>query len=429
MRCSSVFKPPTPAVYTETVNKAHNLEDAIVNLDPSAPLKPEEEAFFVERDHSERVEMSTRLRLAAKTSGRYAHFLFTGHRGSGKGTELYRLNKELADVFCIAHYSVTERLDIADLEYTDVVFSVGMSVVEIAQQHPNANVPAKLLEPIRNFMAEIVSEVEDKNKDESQVGIQATILSVLSGFTRYGTERTSRTIVRKKLSASLQTLIKAIDDLARHLERHLNKKILVIVEDLDKANLPTARNLFFEHGRSLSDPPVHLIYTFPVALRHTNEFKAIETYFQSFDLPNIKTHTRVNAPVPTGLDKLKQVITLRVADGLFEPGSLELLAEKSGGLLRTLIDLTNEACLLAIVNKRTKVSVADVEVAVGKERASYARSLQPTHYTALRETRKTKIIENTQEYQDLLFNLSVLEYRNDDPNPWYDVHPIVQDLL
>jgi hypothetical protein len=410
------------------VNKAHNLEHAIANLDPGAPLTPEQEPFFVERDHSERIEMSTRLRLATKNQ-QYAHFLFTGHRGSGKGTELYRLNKELADVFCIAHYSVKDRLDVRDLEYTDVVFSIGMGIVEIAQKH-DIQVPRKLLEPIINFMAKIYTEIEDKTKEESQVSLQASVLlNLLSGFARYGAERSNRVVVRKELSASLHMLVRAIDDLARHVERSLNKKILVIIEDFDKADLKMARSLFFEHGRSLSDPPVHLIYTFPVALRHTLEFKPIETYFQSFDLPNIKTHNKDNTPVQAGLDKLKEIITRRVADGLFETGTLELLTEKSGGLVRSLISLTNEACLQAIIKKQSKVTIADVNTAIAKERASYARFLTPEQINALRDIHQFKVIHNTQEHQDLLFNLSVLEYRNDDPNPWYDVHPIVQDLL
>jgi hypothetical protein len=414
------------------MNKAHNLEQAIANLDPGTPLKPEDKDFFVERDHSQRQLMGQRLQLLLNTPGQYARFLFTGHRGSGKGTELYRLNKELEASFSIAHYSVLDDLEVSDLEYTDVVFSIGMSIVKLATENPEASksIPRRLLDPIIEFFSEIYSENEYKEKYDSGLEIKPTLLNILSGFARFGTERSSRKIVRKKLSVSLQNLMTAIDDLARQIERTLNKKILVIVEDFDKAaDLKKARELFFEHGKSLSDPKVHLVYTFPVALRHSLEFNQIKTYFRSFDLPNIKTHSRDDQPEQAGLDKLKEIVTLRVAENLFEPGTLELLTEKSGGLVRSLIALTNDACLQAILDKRLKVNLNDAKTAIGDERASYARFLTPDQLDALRAIKNSKTINNTKEHQDLLFNLSVLEYRNGDPSPWYDVHPIVQDLL
>ena len=236
-------------------------------------------------------------------------------------------------------------------------------------------------------------------------------------------------MVRKKISGSLRNLITAIDDLARYVEQQTNKKVLVIIEDLDKLDETAARELFYEHGKTLSDIPLHLIYTFPISLRHSQDFMQIGAFFQSFDLPNIKTHTRDNQKLAAGLDRLKEILTRRVADGLFETGALELLAEKSGGLVRHLILLASEATIQANLAKRTKINTKDVETAVADLRAEFSRVLTNEQKDLLRLVRGNKEVNNTKEFQDLLFTLSVLEYRNDDPEPWYDVHPIVQDLL
>jgi hypothetical protein len=49
--------------------------------------------------------------------------------------------------------------------------------------------------------------------------------------------------------------------------------------------------------------------------------------------------------------------------------------------------------------------------------------------TRLKAIQNSKSVDGIPDYQDLLFNLSLLEYRNGEPKPWYDAHPIVQDLL
>jgi AAA ATPase domain len=413
------------------VNQAHNLKDAYKNLDPTHPLSPEESAFFVERDHSQRHEMGEELRFMLDAPGRYARFLFTGHRGSGKGTELNRLKQELENDFFVVLYSVTQKLDVRDLEYSDLVFSIGLGIVDTLKQNPAlANkTPDNLLKPIIDFFAEIYNEKAFEEKTELGVELKPSILNLLSAFARVGTERSSRTTVRKKISGSLRNLITAIDDLARYVERETKKKVLVIIEDLDKLDEKDARELFYEHGKTLSDIPLHLIYTFPISLRHSQDFMQIGALFKSFDLPNIKTHARDNQPLDTGLKQLKEILTKRVAIGLFDTGALELLAEKSGGLVRHLILLASDATIQANLAKRTKINKQDVETAVAELRAEFSRVLTGDQKTRLKAIQNSKSVDDIQDYQDLLFNLSLLEYRNGEPKPWYDAHPIVQDLL
>jgi hypothetical protein len=413
------------------MTKAYNLEDAVRNLDPAQPLRPEDEALFVERDHSQRLEMVKRLQLMLRTPGKYAKFLFTGHRGAGKGTELFRLGKEVEADFCVVNFMVSKDLEVADLDYRDVLFMIGIGIVKTVNDNPALanSIPKALLAPIYDFVKEIYQEQEYKEKYESEAKVSASILEFIAAFARIGTERSTRRIVREKISGSQRKLLEGIESLARFIEGKLKRRILVIVEDLDKLDPKKARELFFDHGKSLTDPSVDVIYTFPVSLRHSMEFPQIKTYFQNFDLPNIKTKARGGADYAAGLEKLEDILKRRVSEGLFEDTTLRELAQQSGGLVRSLISLTNEACLQALLAGRTKVSSKDVSVAVAEERASYHRILNKEQLDMLRQIHQSKEIGNTSPEQELLYNLSVLEYRNDDPTPWYDVHPIVQPLL
>jgi hypothetical protein len=411
------------------MNKAYSLEDAFLNLDPSHPLTIEEREFYVERHHSQRQEMGQQLRFMLSRSNMHARFLFTGHRGSGKGTELVQLKSELDDQFFVALFSVTQKLDIRDLQYTDIIFAIGMGLIEAAEPALKNKIPDNLLDPIRLFFADVYTEKTTQEKFEMGAELKPSIFNLLTAFARLGKESTSRKTVRQKLNGILQQLINAIDDLARFIERETNKKIVVMVEDLDKLDVDGAQKLFLDHGKSLSDLPLHLIYTFPISLRHSNVFMQIEGYFTSFDLPNFKTHTRDNQNYDSGLLCLQEILTKRVTQALFDNDALKLLAEKSGGLVRHLLELTGDACIQATLKQRDKINVDDVNIAVGRLRATYSRFLTPEQKERLKEIHQTKTIENSEIDQGLLYNLSLLEYRNDDPNPWYDVHPVVQELL
>ena len=61
--------------------------------------------------------------------------LFSGHRGSGKSTELAKLTMELQDQFFIIHYSVKNILNLLDLTYEDVVLSIGLELFREARSN------------------------------------------------------------------------------------------------------------------------------------------------------------------------------------------------------------------------------------------------------------------------------------------------------
>ena len=144
---------------------------------------------------------------------------------------------------------------------------------------------------------------------------------------------------------------------------------------------------------------------------------------------NISVYNRDETDNNNGLGQLQLILTLRVSEGLFEPDALTLLAEQSGGLARSLISLANKACMNALLDNRLRISVIDVRGAAAEERADYRRILTFDQIDLLRKVRTSKLVDNSADYQQLLYNLSILEYRDDDPDPWYNVNPVVRDLL
>lgn len=78
------------------------LEKALNVFDPKLSLQGEDlERYYVARPHAPLGEMKTYL----TTNRQHVKILFSGHRGSGKSTELARLAEDLRDRFFLVTVS------------------------------------------------------------------------------------------------------------------------------------------------------------------------------------------------------------------------------------------------------------------------------------------------------------------------------------
>jgi hypothetical protein len=107
---------------------ADSLNKVYANFDPLLPL-PGHSELYVERKKNPLSKIKWDL-LNYNPITIPPKLLFSGHRGSGKSTELNRLiaDEEMKERYFIVHYSVREVLDIAGLDYTDLLLSVGAQV-------------------------------------------------------------------------------------------------------------------------------------------------------------------------------------------------------------------------------------------------------------------------------------------------------------
>ena len=116
---------------------AKNFIDAYANTNYLRPLKGKEmERFYVNRGfHSELKALMGELEAGAKTFPlNHTKFLFVGHTGCGKSTELYRLAniietgtgryQYLHDNFLPIQYSVSEVVGLYNIEFVDIALSI-----------------------------------------------------------------------------------------------------------------------------------------------------------------------------------------------------------------------------------------------------------------------------------------------------------------
>jgi hypothetical protein len=402
---------------------ATNLQEALNALVPDRALYTvaDLQEFYVARPGSP----LRRLEVLLSSSHDPQKILFSGHRGSGKSTELAKLSHRLQAQFFVVRYSVTDRLNIYDISYVDVLLALGLEMFDVAARF-KLKLNDALYKQMLAFTKEVSEAVTTASPVSGEVGGEINfVIAKLNAKLKI--EDQTRKEVREKVSPRLSTLLETVDQVAKSIEAETGKRVLAIVEDLDKVDPATAKQLFYDHGSSLGAPRVSIIYTFPIALRHDNNFVQVRMSFPTiYVLPIFKTRTRSGAPNDEALAKCEEILTRRTDARLFAPAVSRMLAEACGGVPRVLVSLARQACL-AMVDDKDVIDASAVQVAVTNLRRDYEVLLSRDQIQTLHKIHATKHIDNDEAYRGLLHNLSCLEYWNDDV--WYDVHPVVEPLL
>ncbi len=407
--------------------RATNLVEVLNLFTCNKPLASKEElnTFFVERPQTPLHEMESYLRNTKER----VKILFTGHKGSGKSTELNQLALHLDDQFFIVKFSITESLNFYDLNYIDILLVSMLKLLEKAIKE-KVKINEGILEHLFNWLHHDITE-EKVITSSDDIGLSGNIsLFVIKMQGKLQQEAATRVTLRAKIEPRIAEFIDEINLTIPEIEEKTGKSVLIIVEDMDKVELDKASNLFFNHGRSLLSINSSIIYTFPVALRHSNDFPLIRNTFHNiFGLSNIKIFDRQGKEKIDAHKALKEAIIKRAEEHLFTEDAIKEAIQLSGGLMQELIRLIQDAALEAIVNKKEQIDVVGIHKAAAKSRRSYQRLLNPDQYNVLRrinEDEEKKAI-NEEVFRACLHNLSLLEYQNDEV--WVDVHPIVKPLL
>lgn len=414
---------------------AQTLEDAYNVLDPRQPVRPEEvDRLFVPRPQSPVRKMATQLRVSDKPQ----KILFVGHRGAGKSSELAYLSTLLDEHFLDILIPLYDIFQSPAVSHTEVIFAMTLRLLhratdeEVVPQGMVKDVWEKLLEEpyeaLRQFLfgAQLPPPMAERS-----VSVKLSVLAA-ELETKIGTEAFTRNKVRQAYEGRVAELLQLIGYLAKQLEQKDGKALLVIVEDLDKFDLNDTRRLFLGHARTLTAPRPSVIYTFPVALRYTHEFRTIEQSFdQSYLLPNFALKHRDGSENASGREAMRQILKRRVAPELFANGLLEQAISLSGGHVQTLIQISQQAVLNALTEGTDVVQPDHLEAAWRGLRNNYMVALKQAQIELLRRLRDDPdkdLLDTTDAKQELLFSGTLLEYA-DERGAWADVNPIVVELL
>ncbi len=398
--------------------KAKVLSDVYDIFDPQEALSGDKlQEYYVER------ESPVKSLADILSSKKPLKYLFVGSRGNGKSTELNRLSELVKDKLFVVSFSIKDKLNLFDVDYADILLVIATEIYESVSD----KLSAELKHYLDKLSEKIVERVNEKQKGlEFGAGFRAIVN--LAGKVK--TQVTTREVTREVMTPRLSDLIDAINRIIFDAEKELGKKILVIIDDLDKVNLNKGEELFYMHGAELTQPTCKIIYTIPQPLLFSNKIRQI--ILQYFDgrkeLHNINVNHRNGEVDHSGYKVMREVALMRMEDDLITEKAMAEAIKSSAGILTELVRLIRDAANIANMEDRSRIEEGDVKRVVTGIRNDYIRILGKEDLEILKGVKNTKgKIGDEDRFHDLLFSLAILEYANDEV--WYDIHPTIKGII
>jgi len=216
---------------------------------------------------------------------------------------------------------------------------------------------------------------------------------------------------------------------------------------LDRKDYRIALEMF--SSSLLTELNCHIIYAVPISLRYSPAFRQpMQSFEKCLDLANIpvfKCHEQIPTSKldPVGRHILVTVIEKRLhklGDNyktLFQKEALELLCEKSGGVMRDLVRLARTACEVALRKKTSQVDLAIAQEAIREDRRTY--SIEDYQFPELDAVHRTgglssKTFDSPKHGKivichELLHYKLVLGYYDPNFGSWFDINPILSEDL
>ncbi|WP_321429517.1 P-loop NTPase fold protein [uncultured Methanolobus sp.] len=342
---------------SEDFKVAEDFDTAWSNFDPLFTL-PANSPFHVERTGK---PLNRLIRALLRNHRQPPKYYYSGHRGCGKSTELNILaeDENIKDKFFIVKYSVKDVCDVQNLNYVDVLFSVG---AQLCIQYPNVDEKLKpeLIDDLLNWQRGVIEQIDEKGMGiEASVegGIKTVFASILG---KIKAQESTRTVIRQTIEPRLSELIDKINMIIANIEINEGKKVLVLIDDLDKPNLEQAKQIFYTNQTAITQPLCYIVYTVPIAIFFSQEFLALRE--SCYCLPNIKLHGKNgrNEKDEAGYGLMKSFVHKRMKPDLIEDDALDFAIKIGGGLFRETARVMQIAIDVAYENERRAVQIEDV---------------------------------------------------------------------
>ena len=408
------------------------------------------DSYYVQRATEQDYDCVAKIKQALDWADTPGCYLFSGHRGAGKTTELKRLMQELEDSAIAAFYcDVEDYLDLNDPQkaQTELVFTALAGLGDEVRKKYCADVlKESIWERINN---KLQAKVELRPKlNMPGAGIEFSLqenVRFKQELIRFAEQSSQFDQEAKEFAAELRQIIQ---------EQSGRQKIALIVDSLERLSAPrgeeqtlfnSLKSLFFNHPARLALDDINLIYTVPpyinAVLPNVSAYYADTFYLPNFkviDKPESGQQATKNA---AGIAKMLAIVERRDAnwrDYVSQP-VLEHLAWLSGGNVIRYFSLIRQLLKKAALTN-TDFPVSDPASDV--VRRAISEEARPLQWLTAEDRRWLNLIrQDSGEFAKAIENLEadfspiirlfdhslVLNYQNGES--WHQAPPIVYEHL
>ena len=379
--------------------------------------------------------------------------LFYGHGGSGKSTELNKLVRELEGSYLVVNFSVREEMSLTDVNSEDIILVLAERLVARAEAQA-LPIDAEALRGVYDYFATITeTQTEsDARAGKIEAGAEVKTPSILSGLVhlfagfkaevRYEARNENSRVARiRKRPGDLLNWANLLINAVR-LALPANHRLLFIVEDLDKLDIATARQVFIDHTNILTGLNANIIYTIPIFTFHSPDARILHTQFQQpVSLPMIKV-TSPDGTRAAGFEITREIITRRLGPQALSDAAMDLLIEKTGGVLQHAFEVIIAATLMR--NATVPLQADHIRYSLNRKKADLRTEITLPYEPVPGLERREQLYERLRQCRDrqragkpespsgqvidqvLLKSCALVEYNGE---RWLGVHPLVAEIL
>ena len=367
--------------------------------------------------------------------------LLSGFRGTGKSTELRRLQQRLeANGYLVFQCDIEKYLNLSlPVDVSDFLMAVAGAFSDAVAQSGLVD-DHQAYEGYWDRLLQLLERIEFTGHSAS---IGTGVAS--AGFQiNLKNDPSFKQRLQEHFAGHLGTLVSDIREfietcISTLREQHCNdSEVVLLIDSIEhfRGTLVNAKEvqssietLFVSHSEKLHLPYLHVVYTVPPYLKVRNSnLGARYEPGGIYVLPALKLHNKDGTCVQSGYDAMERIVRAR-GDWptlLGDRSTLDRLIRYSGGHLRDLLRLLAEVMRRA---RSLPASESTVTAAIDQLRteflpiadkdAEWLTHIARSHQTALAN------IEDLPDLARFFDTHLALCYRNGDE--WYDVHPLISE--
>ena len=391
------------------MEKANSMKRVFQVFTPGVNLK-DYDNFYVDIFKERMAEFSLELENLQYPSKTY---LIAGQSGNGKSTALYQLSKkkELTDIYDIKYISGKQSFEyMSDIDIADVLFNIAYVLIKDDEELKKEFIEKldKLNKLNDKELKEEIEKLEDeegKAKLKSSIGVGISLLRLFKTASDFTASYASSSLVRKSAKEMLKFKTTDLNNIVNEIIERNDKKIIVIIDDLEKRK--DVNHLFTNESQmsSLSSLKLTKIIATPIHLARSAYLAYGEPKYFGLKLFNNK----------------KEII---------KEEAINEVINKSGANITQLIYLVHKSALKEMMTKSELINKNNVDNAVFDLRLDLSSFVQ--NQLSFIKTVQNKKIElddkaQTEKIEKATSNNIVFSYFNG--ITWYGVNPVCEQTI
>lgn len=424
--------PPELATAPPDLKPATNLDEVWEIFDPNLEIDPKSPLYVPREDHH-----LQGLTFDLKKAKAPLHAFLCGHRGSGKTTELKRLraDPELLERYLPVYLTAAALgTELVHLTHDALLVGIGRALAKAGENH---GLKEDWQAELDEWGRQVVKTFLHNKSALANVGAKAD-----AWFAYFRAQLQSRRSwtqeQREILEPRVQDLLGIVDRIAQDLARGSGKRVLVIVDDLEKGESEAERGmhqrLFQEQYDVLTQPQFSIVYTLPISFRALPEGRIPKDQIYAFSAARLYERVdkeRDRPPVDSSLpghELMRGFVERRLVSTseLLDEETLEELIRIGGGLFRETAWALRDAARSALLRGASRIDREDARSVFHQIKKKYQPSIRGEAIGILKAVLKSR--EGwVHGVEPFLQSRAVMEYENDDL--WLDVRYVLKDYV